>query len=530
MYSSYKQRGFENGALCTYDKALQFKIRQWSFIESALSEGLQSFNNYLRSNLQRSCFYSELLDSATKWFYKPFVILGNPDQFYHDTIQLMRSIYKKYDSNDKQALFYEFLVGLLRFAASIELSAYYLLKQQNIETMLPKLEPANFWEWLRKVSVSGSRIIDTLIIKNKYNDYRAQTFWSDVQLFFSKHPEAQILAKRLTAIHYVPSDSFKYLLALAQSLHWNGLGGDGQLLEAFEELAPLRPHALGYHQHRSTQAGFNKRLEPFKRQLNALSTDSNEILLKYVFFMRRQDAIYNDDPLKIIDFSSGPSFCAVKQACQALKEHNIDFELSVTEVDGYCLEQLANAEKEYNYLKHVYYVDLTQSLPSFNQSFHYISASLALHQLPQEQITYALRFFVKIAKPNAMIVIADVGEQNYYQALVAPANLVDREGYFSDVFKAFDFAKVAIDSQTSEEELYIPYPLTEIYAGYPELKQSMYSLTSFSVSIIPKAQLRKLQHLWDTQQFHKANQLISQYNSPIYALQARLRSSVIEWS
>ena len=128
MYSSYKQRGFENGALCTYDKALQFKIRQWSFIESALSEGLQSFNNYLRSSLRRSCFYSELLDSATKWFSKPFVVLGNPDQFYHDTIQLMRSIYKKYGSNDKQALFYEFLVGLLRFAASIELSAYYLLK------------------------------------------------------------------------------------------------------------------------------------------------------------------------------------------------------------------------------------------------------------------------------------------------------------------------------------------------------------------------------------------------------------------
>ena len=112
---------------------------------------------------------------------------------------------------------------------------------------------------------------------------------------------------------------------------------------------------------------------------------------------------------------------------------------------------------------------------------------------------------------------------------MAPANLVDREGYFSNVFKAFDFAKIAVYLQTNEEELYIPYPLTEIYAGYPELKQSMYSLTSFVVSIIPKAQLRKLQHLWDTQQFHKANQLISQYNSPIYALQACLRSSVIEW-
>lgn len=501
-----------NGRLLDLNTARDIKSRQRSFIFSSLSEGLNSLASYLTLapiNPSPSIFqfFEKYLAYCEYWFSSEEKITKDPKRFHDQHLSLFVIAYEELNLSQEGLLFCEFLLGLVRFVAGVSLSSAFLESVFNTKLMTPCFScKSNYWGWITSCSEKGIEILEQVGALGQYNKY-PERFWGQVKQFYATFSSAKELSKHLVSMQYVPSGEGLNLISLAQVLHWNGFGGSGELLLSFERLQGLQCHALGYHQHRAEGVGYSTRLTPFKEQLDRLKLHSNAVLLRLIEKITSE----NESALiKVIDFCSGPKCSAIEEGCMRLYQSGVDLRLTAVDVDGMCLESLVESQSsgEMPFLDSVYYIDMAGALPELSDKYQYISASLGLHQLPDAQIIQALKYFVSIGSQGAVISIPDVGTGGYCQALMAPGNIVDREGRFLDVFDKFSFDSVAVEVSLADDIVSIPYPLKSCLKGYPDLAQAMYSATFFLVVNIPKAQLSHVQNAWDNKEFLEADQII----------------------
>ena len=265
------------------------------------------------------------------------------------------------------------------------------------------------------------------------------------------------------------------------------------------------PHCLGYHDKESGK--YNERLSLFLNQLSKLRDDSTRIMSALVKDLGCENTV------AIYDACSGPNFSAVSALPSHLPSH-ITIQLVVSDADPTTLASLVKHSRSRTLtLKpvDVRYLDLCRlpitPPPQLINRFELISISLGLHQVDEQ--FYAIRYFLQLAKPNSYLIIPDVSSEGYYQVLLAPGNIIDREGYLKDM-RQEDLEKLAIENTSKMVKL--AYPLWMVTQNYPgdthHKKIAMYSNQIFRTLTLPRKEFNHLKKLWDEKSFHSCDAFI----------------------
>ena len=316
------------------------------------------------------------------------------------------------------------------------------------------------------------------------------------------------------------------MMTLAQVLHWNGFGGNGEFFnelaashkddkefgDAYRLLADLSPHAIGYFNNDAKTPNFNARMSIFAAAIGEMKGHANEVnsaaLLKQ---------FGDEKDIKIYDMGSGRAQNAVATVVQNLKKARKNPSLDVSEIDGQSLVDAISSRddtptdetkpKNPNNIDQIYYLDLNGKLevrPDQRDKYHLTSYGVVLHQLPEAKHDDALRYAVEMTKSGGIISNPDVGEGREKQAMLIPGNLVDREGFLrNNNAKVMDFAKLAVDtapSATGEAMVKIPVPLLGLEKETAKelgRNNGIYSFQSYQVIAFPKAKLAELTAEWN---------------------------------
>ncbi len=488
-----------------------------NIIRKALDEGFSLFDEYCETKKsttpQLSLFFANFLSYQKQLFGNKF--FEKPDVFYSEQNKLYSMIYSpEYMHSDEMKLFLEFMLGLCRFYLALKLFLKFselippdIAKPSADEIIPEKCQCLHckagslFWQQLHNVSILCKTRISALILST--NNFQSVSFWDNAEKFFNLFPNLKKLATHIVSMQYVPVD--KKFLGLAQVLHFGGFGGNGVLLNKYTELTPLLEHKIGYHD--KGTGGFNARfgviLAQLKQSKEYASTVGAELLLRYSV----------DEPLKILDVGSGPTFAGAASIVEALLANDRKVELTASDIDTDGIAQLLSQQAKHTELVDIRYFDLNfvndvANTDIVENEFDAITASLVLHQLDYSEIEDSLRFFIRITKPGGYILNTDVGKDAYYQSLLIPANAVDREGHVIP-WDEFDIRKTAV--HYSEKKLKIAYPIRKLIKSFPSSDQELYVFVAYKILAIPDKIMDQLAMLWVDRDYIGSDMLINQY-------------------
>lgn len=491
-------------------KDQDIKIRQ--LIESALSDGLSSYDNYYRDTLPDNNVHS-FINAFENYQSNIFsaIFLENPAAFHLEQDKLYQEIYALNNNfSDQEKLFFEFILGLCRFALAIKIMmafarhcvesyAFITLPQERID-QLSDDNGSDFWSRLRHIALLGKQYMHALI--NATDNYKKIDFWDTTRGFFNRCHNLEQLAKYLASMQYVPQD--KKFIGMAQILHWGGFGGSGEFIEKYTRLQALLAHRIGYHDRES--GGFNARLTIIFEQLSQLKAYAIDVGSKLL--MENNAASAN---IKILDVGSGPEYATVSSIVTNLRAKNRNVELAVSDVDTRNLLKLKQRQSEANSpIAAVYYFDLnfTDAIALNDvdcNKYDALTATLVLHQLDFAEQINAFRFFMNIVKPGGYILNADVGTSGYYHVLLASANLVDREGCMPP-WQQHDFDKFSLP--LSDDKVKIMFPLHQLNCSFPNKDIPFYAYMAYQVLIVPKNSISELNGLWKNKHYAEAAALV----------------------
>lgn len=489
-------------------------------IQSALRKGFALFDQHFsQSNMPQgktsTSTFLHLFD-----MYQQKIINGHfinyPGAFYTTETKLYQNIHSpEYSAfSDEQKLFFEFILGLCRFAISIQLFIRFLhslVKANILSSPLVNTQHtacpcslcaagSSFWTYLHHISSLGNYHVQALM--EQTNELQKIDFLEVADTFFEGHPSLESLAKHVVSMHFIPKE--KKFLALAQSLHWNGFGGNGTLLIKYKQLQPLLLHRVGYHT--KGVASFNSLLKlAFKRIAN----------LKAYANKTGVELLQKDHPpgkeIKIFDVGSGPNYLAASVIINELVEKGKTVSLAASEIDITSIIKLQEKQElPNNPLAKVLYFDLNDigSISEENipfDEFDAITAGSVLHHLGFNETDQAIKFFTKAIKPGGYILNPDVGSSRYYQALLVPANQIDREGYVRD-WQEHNFMQTATQVSTTHSK--IAYPLRNRCKNFPNDQIPLHTFTVYQVFKITTEKVQKLDSLWHQKRYEQADILV----------------------
>ncbi len=488
-------------------------------IQSALTQGLNDYDVYCESGVSTSGKTADIFAVLNLYINKIIAedYLSDPESFFVEQKNIYQQIYSSENTfTVEMRLFLEFMLGLCRFAISMQVFIKYVkylhVHYLGIVSALMQVNDAPgyscqhckcdnvFWSYLHSLAQYGK--VTTHEVLRATNNFSLIDFWVSAKQFFIDMPNYEKLAKYLVSMQYVPED--RAMLGLAQMLHWGGFGGSGELLEKHGQLAPLLDHRIGYHA--KNDGGFNNLFGVILQQLHDLRKCMTVVGTSLLQRVGRKDEV-----LKILDIGSGPAYLGVSEVVDNLVAAGKKVELTVSEVDTASLMELKSCKgKGGSPIVDVRYFDLN-FIKEISVDhvvvdvFDAVTVSLVLHQLSIPKITEALQYFVRIVKPRGYIFNADVSAGNYYQTLLVPVNCVDREGKVPSLAN-YSFSQTAV--KISNEHAKIAYPLLSKCQYFPSARQALYVFNVYQIYVVPNDSIAHLDVLWHQQKFAQVDALI----------------------
>jgi hypothetical protein len=354
----------------------------------------------------------------------------------------------------------------------------YLNEKYGKQYQFPAIETSEcFFERLANVS-EAAKVLYAALADCYDNGDKAFAYWQDAAEFLAMNPSLDKLTKQWFSMQSRPKDI--RIVSMAQMLHFNGNGGNFEMLAPYEQLAPLAHNSLNIHGVKGDAvAKFNK-IAMFAPMYVACFEYVHKTLAAY---LSKQFA---DEPLlSLYDFGSGSTSNGVREAmcqCSCLR-----FELVASDVDCHNIERIWAAEFPNNCtLKEVRFDDLNGHFTVKQEDkdqYHLTSASVVLHQLFPEEKNAAIRYMLQLTKPGGLISNPDAGRAlTYTQIYVLPANTDDREGsvVWSDIKDTFVESGV-------EGYVKIALPLKDL--DYPDRHTSPYVFHLYRATLIEKSAL-----------------------------------------
>ncbi len=492
-------------------ESLKTLRKQYDKLSATIADGTKQLPLWLRDETNsKHQLVKKYFDFMQVVFSGGFI--NKAKAFSQQQTKLYQQLYEA-SFEKSENLYFEWLIGLGRFVLSCQLGMQFLLYLQSgskspaIKSAI--LNPSQaifnesvFYKQLNQVSEAALTNTDELLSKLG----NPKHFWAQAMAFFTAFPAYEKLARLLVGMHYLPHD--KTILGKAQTLHWQGLGGSGAFIEDVLELKSLLPHCLGYHSKDSGR--HNKCVSMFLEKLKIFSKRYTELLQKTVDSQTAQN-------VKVYDVCSGPNYSAVKKLLPSTQEMTL--ELTVSDVDPGALMQLSELISSENMVlkpKQVRYLDLNQlaACPpdELQRSFHIISVCLGLHQVTDQY--HAINYLNAMLIDGGMLLMLDVTEDGYVQALVAPGNLADREGYLIDM-KKIDLNRLAMLCAGDDSKVRLAYPLTRLACESSALAMDcpfqIYSIQAVKSLIINKKHLHVLANLWKQKRFIDCDEFLDEH-------------------
>lgn len=506
------------GQIISTINAKEIQNTQQEIIENSFSQGL------IRIKLSEP---TPVLNKLINYLHKvdKGVFLKAPLIFQPEQLDLYHQIHTA-NLLDTEKIFFEYLIGLSRLMLSVQLLYGYV---EYINNHFFKDEIKQYSSGLfnnekgysldifvnRMATLSNIGLTLISYISDYYfrDNSDPEKYWNNVQQYFMKHSQLDILARNLVSIQYVPKNI--RFLAMMQSIHWQGFGGSGDILLKYDQLKELKIHSISHHDNYNTSNSVNKRLLAFKLPLESILGKTQDLIIEYL------DLNFPIEVINIHDFCSGPKFIAIKAILEKAKKRT--FNVTVSDIDGSSLLSLLNEKNRGHYenILHyeVRYEDLCLPLKiTKNQinNYHLVSVNLGLHQLPIEKIYTTIRYFSRITKIGGLISNLDASERRYLQLMVIPGNLVDREGHVP-YLEQMDLNKLMV-CEGNTGLIRIAYPLVNLSRrAINNLDSSIgvgpYMVSFYTPVIITSEAFDLLEKLWKLKDYQSCDGLIQKYSS-----------------
>ncbi len=545
------------GEIISKIDAEEIREKQQEIIRRSFSQGFEQI---------KMVDQTKITGALIQYLYKVDrgVFLNTPDDFQREQEALFYLIHSD-NLTDTNKVFYEYLIGLSRFVLSIQLLYGYVkyinnnsisnditlhsskvtahtfstsrgltagssdsgsiidpvVKPRDVDVVMESEQLSSklffqeknyslttFFHRLLILSDIGEILISDLFDRYFQSNFNPEKYWNDLEQYFHQRQHLDNLAKHIVSIQYVPEN--KRYLAIMQSIHWQGLGGSGDILLKFDQLKGLIVHSISHHDDYNMSRSFNKRLLVFKLPLETILARTQNLICEYLKYNFPTGAI------NIHDFCSGPRFTAVKAIIDREKQRQ--FNLTVSDIDGSSLISLLKEKEQCHYENidsyEVRYEDLCLPLRLSDDQvdkYHLVTLNLGLHQLPIEEIYAAIRHFSKITKIGALIANLDASERRYLQLMAIPGNVVDREGHVPYIDQ-MDIARLIVSSQ-GEGHVKIAYPLVNLSKKvFIELDQNIgagpYMVAFYTPVIITRQELALLIELWIAKKYDDCDHLV----------------------
>jgi hypothetical protein len=456
--------------------------KQKEFIESGLSTGISLYLCYIDDTLERSNslhnFFSSFHQLQQKAQYEQSY-LDDPDNFYNDQQELFRLLHDS-SANDSLKLFGEFFIGLVRFDIASQLQHIALTE---IGLKLPTLDnekSLSFFQRLNSLGTMQGRIKHALIDTYVSEGTELQ-FWEQIATWVESNPRYKPLLTHLVSMHFIPSEI--QFVTLAQILHWNGWGGDGQyLFDIFGDYFPeLLKHCIGYISDES-----EKRFSQIISNVVAPLLDSTtEAIFQYC------DSVFpsHDETISILDLGSGPSSKMVAPSIDRLKREGYSIKFDALDICE--LDPTKGLDRT------IYYVDANDSFADkLPKKYNIVCVGYVLHQLVDIQAT--LKQLLQLTVNGGIVLTLQIKPAVLLQFAVVPLNLVDRESFVPE----FSLSDLSI-LPTANEPVKLLYPLTNLNEDIPRsaheiMGGSVWGARNFICVELPVAEYNQLLSLWES--------------------------------
>ncbi len=440
---------------------------------------------------------------------------------------------------DKEAVFLNFLVGVLRFDLAVRMAVYVLRR------MIPDNAELAAMDTMFAVQKGSESIIrgmaDSLYYARelpttyfaRYADHHDE-FWRVLSVFIEADPNLSAAAQQLASLQGGSvGDGFT---TMAQVLHWNGMGGNGEYLRGIPQLDAFLPHAIGYHGQRAVGGHFSARMQFFASLL---------LPLKEAGFRRLGSAIEELMPeknkLRVLDVGSGRNAQGVAGAAKYLDDWKW-ISVTVADVSGAFLREMCEAKEKGEcvadnvIINDVRYLDLTgQLLPRFagEESFDVFSASLVFHQLMDsergaEKVADVMKFASSVVRPGGLVHLPTVGEAAHLQFPVIPGNLADKEGCVPfNLLTRLKFDEICTDVD-GDGNVSLPYPLERLSKKAPTGLQQDKAIYQYALYVLVKVSeddLRLLCEYQESGRMDECDALMSRYLD-VHKIQDRILARV----
>lgn len=456
--------------------------QQEKFIKTGLSLGANLYLNYISNKLERKHPSFEFFDRFHQLQQKTQheqVYLNDPEEFYIDQITLYKLLHKS-SINDSLKLFGEFFIGLVRFDLASQLQ-HTALTQIGLE--LPDFNSDESLNFLQRLNSLGSMQghIKQLLIDTYVSDGSELQFWESVAIWVKSNPHYNSLLTHLVSMHYIPCEV--QFVTLAQVLHWNGWGGDGNyLFDIFGVYFPeLLTHCIGYISDESEQ----RFSQIISNVVAPLLDSTTEAIFKYC----KESFPSHNEEISILDLGSGPSSKMVSPSIDLLKQegYHIKFDaLDICEL---------NPAKGID--RTIYYVDANENFSKkLSSKYNVVCVGYVLHQLVNIQET--LKQLLELAVNGGIILSLQIKPAVLLQFAALPLNLVDRESFVPE----FSLSDLSI-LPTADEPVKLLYPLTNLNENIPRsayeiLGSAVWGARSFIRIELPLTEYHQLLSLWES--------------------------------
>lgn len=479
--------------------------QQITGLKQALDQGLSLLKAFEHNQLSEDSPYREWL-SQHRLFHQhiqqdPNFYLKQPEQF---KLQ-QRKLYQLLDHpniDENYALFFELMLGYTRFDILVQSARTlfdFLNDKYQLELALPSTRQSNtFFERLANVS-NAADYLHTALSELYLDQLSAETYWQDIKQLFDTNQHLKALAKILFCMQYKPKDTNR--ISMAQLLHFNGNGGDFDLLKNYAELVPLAKHALNIHGTQSDTLSKFDNTALFKPIYSRLSRYVSNTLSD---FIRRHFAA--GDTLEIYDLGCGSTCQGILPTISQCDEYT--FTITASDVDFNSLERVTQMRPPCNCsINDVRMDDLNQPLNPRNRDidrFDICSASIVMHQLFPEQQLQIMRYLVQVTKPGGLISNPDANADTAYkQIYVLPINTIDREG-------CVDWAPVASTCVDVEQPHLIKVALPLFDLSYPDTL-SPYACYFYQVHLVDKSILTELCMATESRDQQRIHELLNKH-------------------
>ena len=460
-------KGFDHyqGRNVNATEADSIAIEQEEFCRRALEKGVEALRKFEAGDK-----LDEGVNLAFVHIREAFGQMLESDFSFEDVAMHLKELLDFVDGlevSDSEKLFLEFLVGLLRFNLATRLSlrvSEEMLEDRSAVAVDVDSE-AGFLEGMKVVEALAYEVIcDLQRVYGKEDPFK---FWSKLEGILNGDEELLNAAKILCSLQNVPKD--KRLMSMAQVLHWNGVGGNGELLKDVPSLEFMVRQSISYFGDASG-SNFSGRMDIFAKTVLILREAAMKDTAAYL-----ETQFPDEDEFRVFDMGSGPRAGAVSALPRFLGDDK-SVKITATDVSGSNLKSLCRLKEGGNTdVDGVMYQDMALEMSSagVRNKFHVFSAGNVLHQAVDgehgdDTLQKVMAFATDVVMPKGVILLQTVGESAYLQFPLIPGNLVDREGFMpQNVLDRVSFTDLAqISKKTGFVK--IPYPLSALRKVSPE--------------------------------------------------------------